>query len=264
MDIDTGSGDFWVLSDQLPIEQTDNHQTFKIIYGDNSGASGNVGTDTVKIGVATVTQQTNGLATHISESFIPTQQKTFFENIAPELAEPVFTADLRPNAVGAYEFGNIDSSKHNGSLTRSPIDNSRGHWEFSTSKFQVGGYAPIDSPNGKAVADIGTNLLLASAAIVNAYYSKVKGAVNDRKWGGFTFPCNSVLPDLEVDVGANYMATVRRSDINYAPIDTVRTKCYGGVQLTPFDIQIYGDILFKSQFVAFNIGNNTLGIAPHL
>ncbi|KAI1005035.1 putative aspergillopepsin A-like aspartic endopeptidase [Podosphaera aphanis] len=300
MDFDTGSADLWVFSSQLPAAQIGNHkvydktksqtftpndgQTFKIAYGDGSGASGNVGTDTVNIGGATVTKQAIELATQVSQSFTadtgsnglvglafsklntvkPTQQKTFFDNIAPQLAEPVFTADLRPNAVGAYEFGNIDSSKFNGSLTWSPVDTSSGFWQFSTSKFQVGDDAPVNSPNGKAIADTGTTLMLTSAAIVNAYYSKVQGAVNDPQVGGVTFPCNSNLPDLKVDVGGNYMATVRGSDINFAPVDNAGTKCFGGVQAIQSNLQIYGDIMFKSQFVAFNGGNNTLGMAPHL
>lgn len=40
--------------------------------------------------------------------------------------------------------------------------------------------------------------------------------------------------------------------------------CFGGLQATTQGgLGVYGDIFFKSQFVAFNIGNNTLGLAPH-
>lgn len=40
--------------------------------------------------------------------------------------------------------------------------------------------------------------------------------------------------------------------------------CFGGMQATPpGQLGIYGDVFFKSQFVAFNGGNNTLGMAPH-
>jgi hypothetical protein len=39
--------------------------------------------------------------------------------------------------------------------------------------------------------------------------------------------------------------------------------CFGGVQAIASNLQIYGDIMFKSQFVAFNGGNNSIGMAPH-
>ncbi|SZE99437.1 unnamed protein product [Blumeria hordei] len=299
MDFDSGSSDLWVFSSQLPAASIGQHTvydssksstfapiegaTFKIAYGDGSGASGNVGTDTVNIGGATVTKQTVELATMVSQSFTadtgsnglvglafsklntvkPTQQKTFFDNMIPNLSQPVFTADLRSNAVGAYEFGNIDSSKYNGSLAWAPIDSSSGFWQFSSTKFQVADQAPIDAPSGKAIADTGTTLMLTSAAIVNAYYSQVTGAVNDAQVGGVTFPCNSDLPDLKVDVGGNYMAVIRGSDINFAPVDNARTTCFGGVQAIQSPLQIYGDIMFKSQFVVFNGGNSSIGMAPH-
>jgi len=41
------------------------------------------------------------------------------------------------------------------------------------------------------------------------------------------------------------------------------TACFGALQATTSGLQIYGDILFKSQFVAFNGGNNSIGMAPH-
>jgi len=46
--------------------------------------------------------------------------------------------------------------------------------------------------------------------------------------------------------------------------NTLVTACFGGVQPTTSDLQIWGDIFFKSQFVAFNGGNNTLGMAEHI
>jgi hypothetical protein len=318
MDFDSGSSDLWVFNTQLAAQSQTGHQvfdskrstsfktmegaSFTISYGDGSGAAGNVGTDTVNIGGATVTNQAIELATAVSASFVqdtannglvglafsklntvkPQQQKTFFDNAMATLPEPVFTADLRHNAVGAYEFGNIDATKFNGSLTWSPINNTQGFWQFSSQKFAVGTGAPMQVTGGQAIADTGTTLMLVNPAVVNAYYSQVTGAVNNQTVGGVTFPCNAVLPDLQVDIGGTNMATVRGTDINFAPVDaTGQSKCllqsqkpcasiltnviacFGGVQAIQGNLQIYGDIMFKSQFVAFNGGNNSIGMAPH-
>ncbi|CAG8984052.1 hypothetical protein HYALB_00002994 [Hymenoscyphus albidus] len=299
LDFDSGSSDLWVFNNQLPAAQQAGHKvfditksttfkmipgaTYKISYGDGSGTSGNVGTDVVNIGGAVVQEQAVELATAVSQSFTqdnasngllglaftklntvkPTQVKTWFDNVMPQLAMPVFTADLRKNAVGAYEFGAIDSTKFNGTMQWAPVNTTNGFWQFSTSSFQVGTGAPIQSPGAQAIADTGTTLMLTSAAVVNAYYSQVQGAVNDQRVGGVTFPCNTVLPDMKFDVGGAYMATVRGSDINFAQVDNTGKTCFGGIQAINSNLQIYGDILFKSQFVAFNGGNNSLGMAPH-
>ncbi|KAL3417798.1 eukaryotic aspartyl protease [Phlyctema vagabunda] len=299
MDFDSGSSDLWIFNTQLSKASQAGHQnydptksstfkmltgnSFSISYGDGSGAAGNVGTDTVNIGGATVTEQAIELATAVSASFVedtnsnglvglafsklntikPTQQKTFFDNALPTLNMPVFTADLRKAAVGSYEFGNIDTSKFNGTMQWTAVNTTQGFWQFSSSKFSVGTGAAMKNPGDQAIADTGTTLMLVNAAVVNGYYSQVQGAVNNATVGGVTFPCDSELPDLNVDVGGNFDAVVRGSDINFAPVDATGTTCFGGVQAIAGDLQIYGDIMFKSQFVAFNAGNNSLGFAPH-
>lgn len=267
MDFDSGSSDLWVFNTQLNAASQTGHTNFNpqkstsfkmmqgasftISYGDGSGAAGNVGTDTVNIGGATVTSQAVELATAVSQSFVqdtasnglvglafsklntvkPAQQKTFFDNAMSTLAQPVFTADLRHNAVGSYEFGNIDATKFNGSLSWAAINTTQGFWQFSSQKFQVGSGTTMNIAGGQAIADTGTTLMLVNAAVVNAYYSQVTGAVNNQTVGGVTFPCNSQLPNLNVDIGGNYMAAIRGDDINFAPVDATGQSMY------PFSFQ---------------------------
>lgn len=85
LDFDTGSADFWVFSSYLRSQQTKGHtsffpnnsptfrnltgQTWSITYGDGSGATGIVGTDTINIGDIAVTQAVE-LATDVSSVFV--------------------------------------------------------------------------------------------------------------------------------------------------------------------------------------------------
>ncbi|KAK0621950.1 penicillopepsin [Bombardia bombarda] len=298
LDFDSGSSDLWVFNTQLSAKSTTGHQvydptqssTFKMIqgakfsisYGDGSGAAGNVGTDTVEIGGVVVENQAVELATAVSASFVqdvqnngllglafsqlntvkPQQQKTFFDNVLPSLAEPVFTADLRKDAAGAYEFGRIDTTKFTGDMAWIPVNTTNGFWQFATSGFAVDGGAVAATATAQAIADTGTTLMLVSQEVADGYYSQVEGAVNNEQVGGFIFPCDAVLPDLQVDVGGIYTATIKGDDINFAPVQD--NTCFGGVQPTTSELQIWGDIFFKSQFVAFNAGNNTLGMAQHI
>ncbi|KAI0481968.1 acid protease [Xylariaceae sp. FL0804] len=299
MDFDSGSSDLWVFNTQLSNQATTGHTlydpttsktfalmqgaSFEISYGDGSGAAGNVGTDTVNIGGASATKQAVELATAVSQSFVedsennglvglafsdlntvqPQQQKTFFANVQDSLAEPLFTADLRATTNGAYEFGAIDTSKFVGTMNWAAVNTSQGFWQFSTQTFSIDGGATQQqaTANNQAIADTGTTLMLADPSVVKAYYAKVTGAKNDAQQGGFVYPCDSDLPNLQIDIGGN-MATVKGADINFTAIDN--TNCFGGLQeTTQPGLGIFGDVFFKSNFVAFNGGNNSLGVATH-
>jgi hypothetical protein len=212
--------------------------TFDISYGDGSFARGPVVTDTVDIGGATVDGQAIGVPDVVSESFAqdihssgliglgfskintikPKRQKTFFDNIMPDLSQPVFTASLRAGVAGAYEFGNIDATQFQGELTTVPVDTSRGFWQFDSNRFVVGNGSEQTATQGSgtAIADTGTSLMLMDDEIVQAYYADVKGSTNSAAVGGVVFDCDAIMPDLQIAVGNNYMALVPGEVMNFA------------------------------------------------
>lgn len=257
---------------------------WKITYGDGSGAAGIVGTDTVTIGGVTVANQTVELANQVSQSFVQdtntdglvglafsklntvndgtkkTPQKTFFDNVMGSLDEPVFTADLDPDGTGVYEFGKIDSTKFVGPMAWIPVKAETGFWQFNSTKFAVGDQV-IENPTGSdAIADTGTSLLLVDQQVAEAYYSQVKGAQLNEQVGGFIYPCNSTLPDMSVAIGDTHMAKIPGDQITFATVDAANTTCFGGVQGNQgAGLQIFGDVMFRAQYVAFNGGNQSLG-----
>ena len=201
--------------------------TFNITYGDSSSASGPVGVDTVDIGGSTVDQQAIGLPDVVSDSFVtdsasnglvglafsklntiePQQQKTFFDNVMADLSQPVFTAQLKGGEVGAYEFGRIDTTAFTGDLATVPVDSSRGFWEVASASAAVNGQT-INIPNGQAIVDTGTSLMLVDDEMLVGYWNQVPDAQLSQSVGGVIFPCNSQLPDLQVTIGDSYVATI--------------------------------------------------------
>ncbi|EED18168.1 extracellular aspartic endopeptidase, putative [Talaromyces stipitatus ATCC 10500] len=257
--------------------------SFSISYGDGSNAAGTVGTDTVDIGGATVQNQAVELANQVSQSFVqdtnsnglvglafsklntvkPNQQKTFFDNIASQLEEPVMTASLKSNSnAGSYQFGVIDNTKFTGSLANVSIDPTNGFWEFNSAAFMVGDNATMQAitTSPTAIADTGTTLMLVSPEVADAYYAQVQGAQLNNQVGGFIFPCDATLPTLSIAVGDNNLATVPASVINFSKVSN--TMCFGGIQSNQgSQFQIFGDVFLKSMFVVFDQRGPSLGLA---
>ncbi|RHZ70323.1 hypothetical protein CDV55_107602 [Aspergillus turcosus] len=293
LDIDTGSADLWVFSNQLPSSETAGHAVYTpsanseflsgyswdITYGDGSSASGDVYLDYVSVGGVTVTSQAVEAAETISSEFQqdpsdglmglafssintvqPVQQSTFFANVQSSLASPVFCADLKYEAPGVYDFGFIDSSKYTGSITYTPVDNSRGYWGFTASGYAIGSGSTV-STSISGIADTGTTLLLLPNSIVKKYYAKVSGATNSASYGGWVFPCSATLPTFTTVING-YKAVIPAKYLNYAPVTTGSSTCYGGIQSdSGIGFAIFGDIFLKSQYVVFDASGPQLGFA---
>jgi len=295
LDFDTGSADLWVFSSLQASSQLSGHDYYKvdpskvksgyswrISYGDGSGASGKVYADKVTVAGVTATSQAVEAASSVSAQFSqdsntdgllglafssintvsPTPQNTFFDTVKSSLAKQLFSVNLKYHAAGTYDFGFIDSTKYTGAITYTPVDNSQGFWGFTATGYSVGSAAAVRS-NIEGIADTGTTLIYIDAAIARAYYSKVSGAKVDSNQGGYVFPCSATLPNFSITVGG-VAQTVPGKFINYAPVASGSSTCFGGIQTNDgLGLNIFGDIFLKSKYVIHDVstGSPRLGFA---
>ena len=295
LDFDTGSSDLWVLGPK--VKTTTKHtiyqpkagdtpvagEAWKISYGDGSGASGVVYSETVNIGSVQVTGQAVEVATSASAAFSggtndglvglafskintvstngkSTPKNTFFQNAISQghLSKPVMGVSLKYKAPGSYDFGFIRS---NASLTYTPVDSSQGFWQFTPTGAEVGGKAISTGSSLAGIADTGTTLLLAPSDVAAAYY-KGTGATIDS--GYYVFPCSTTLPDFSLLIGKTKI-TVPGKFINFDAISAGSSTCIGGIQPSPASIglNIYGDVFLKAAYVVFDAtaGAPKLGFA---
>ena len=295
LDFDTGSSDLWVFSSELPkaevkgqsiynpskssTAQKYSGETWDISYLDHTGASGDVYWDKVAVGpvsfakqgvetaqkvTAGFTNDTNndgllGLAFDDGNTASPRQVKTWFTNVKAGLKNELFTANLNHKADGTYNFGDIDSSEHTGSVTYTDLDSSEGFWGFTSTGYAVGD-AKFKSKSITGIADTGTTLMLLPADVAKAYYAQVKTAVNSDDEGGYVFDCDASLPDFTYGVESSKIR-VPGNFLNFGPTDDDPSLCVGGIQDGGSDI-IFGDMALKAALVVFDAGNSRLGFAP--
>lgn len=89
----------------------------------------------------------------------PTRQKTFFDNVMPNLDQPLFTADLG-ESTGTYEFGAIDGSKFKGELSYVDVDAASGFWQFASPFVTIGGQRVSNAGGSPAIAGMRPSPLL--------------------------------------------------------------------------------------------------------
>ncbi|RQM05608.1 hypothetical protein DH86_00001633, partial [Scytalidium sp. 3C] len=297
LDFDTGSSDLWVWSTELSSSiqsQGSSHTIFnpsksstfknqsgsswKISYGDQSSASGTVGTDNVTIGGLTIKNQAVELANQMSQQFIegagdgllglawgnintvtPTPVQTPVENMIsqddiPQDAE-LFTAYLGSwrdandpdKGESFYTFGYIDQDVVSGqTISWTPVDNSQGFWMFDSASATVNGKTITQSGN-TAIADTGTTLALVSDQVCEQIYNAIPGATYDQTQQGYVFPSSVTadqLPTVTFAVGGKQFA-VQKEDLSFA--DAGNNMVYGGIQSRgSMTFDILGDTFLKS------------------
>ncbi|KAG6012912.1 hypothetical protein E4U43_007586 [Claviceps pusilla] len=293
LNMDTGSADFWTFSSdtdpQMVNDQALYHpehsSTSKLIdgdswsirYGDGAGASGIVYDDAVQVGNMHVPHQAIESATYVSgdlahDNFVsgiiglanssantisPEPRRTFFDNIRDELARPLFTANLRSQAPGNYNFGFIDREEYTGVIHYTPIDRDSPLWKIAVSGYWVG-YSKYQSTID-AIVDTGTSLTLLPQSVVDDFYAQVRGSYFHPELGAMVLPCSARVPDFWVTIGP-YNGRLPGRYVKYARINS--RYCYGGIQSSsnlPFSV--LGDVFLKAQFVVFDYGNAAVGFA---
>ncbi|RDL37557.1 Aspartic proteinase [Venustampulla echinocandica] len=312
LDFDTGSADLWVWSTELPssiTQQSSGHaifdpkksstfkaangSTWEISYGDNSSASGTVGTDNVTIGGLTIKDQAIELASKMSQQFTqstgdgllglafgtintvkPKPVATPVENMITEEQIPqsaeLFTAylgswrdaDEADKGESFYTFGFIDQDTVKASgqeVAWTPIDNSQGFWKFASESAVVNGQT-IKLSGNTAIADTGTTLALVSDEFCDAIYKAIPGAKYDNNQQGYVFPTNTTadkLPVITVAVGDKQFV-IQKEDLGFA--DAGNGMVYGGIQSRgSMAFDILGDTFLKAVYAIFDQGNKRFG-----
>ncbi|KAI5286234.1 Type I transmembrane sorting receptor [Ascosphaera aggregata] len=230
LQLDTGSSDLWIYGEDN--QYIGKHSRYKpskngnkianssweISYADGSGAYGHVWRDTVSIGSISVEEQGVETASFVTSQLVrdansdgiiglgfsvgnhaSPRQMTFFENVVDRLEEPLFTADLKHDAPGTYDFGFVDDEKYTGDITYVDVDSSRGYWEFTVDDLSLGNRS-IATKLG-SIADTGTTLLVLNDDIAQEYFKDVKNLTEVN--GRWIVNCNARLADLTFTIGGH-------------------------------------------------------------
>jgi hypothetical protein len=253
---------------------------------DGSVASGIVYTDTVRIGGFTIDNATVqsaqlvasaferetgltgilGLAKSLPNNVSPPTTR-FLDLLRPELENPVFTADLRRNATGRFDFGYIDTSLASDELTWLETIPESPHWDIELDLTTWKG------ENGTwwynkfaATVDTGTTLLFLPNELASMYWADVPGVRSEEDLSNaFVFPCNMTdeLPDLQFKLpGTEHVITIPGPYLSHSALKASPDFCWGGMQ-SAVNLQstILGGAMLKAVFVAFDLQTNRVGFA---
>lgn len=304
LDLDTGSGDFWVFGAQLSRHDRKHHMVFdpkksstwesipgatwSIQYGDLSSASGSVGTDVVNLGGIEITGQGIELAEKVSYSFVtgpcdgllglsfsslntvtPEPVLTPVDNMIKQgvVTEALFAAKLVAGDAGEYTFGYYDKTCIDGPVNWTPIDKSNGWWQVQSTFATINGKRICREKQNTAIMDTGTTLAIVSDDFLEQIYSAIPGAQNNYELGGWVFPESSAAVTVGIAIG-DAIAQVPAAAVGY-------TKLGHGIHGTGFvygafqsrgemELDVYGDVVLKHMLAIFDVGNERFGWARRI
>ncbi|KAJ6126067.1 hypothetical protein N7471_010560 [Penicillium samsonianum] len=128
---------------------------------------------------------------------------TVWAKLATDLPEPVFVANLRFNDRGRYVFGKIPYEKKDVKFWDGDIEE-KDFWKLPVTSYAIGGIengrkAAAKKTDFKAIVDTGASSLHLPSEIVQNYYAKVPGHIQQS--GQHLVPSGQALPDLVLYIG---------------------------------------------------------------
>lgn len=236
-----------------------------------------------------------GLAKTLPSTVRPPQAAFLPGHLAPLLERPVFTADLRRDGTGRFDFGVVDAGRTRDGVTWVPTDGASHHWDVAFDLVSWGTNTSTSTPstpststtpggnvaggagggNGDtwwhhpftATVDTGTTLMFLPDVLSGMYWYDVPGMrVDPRLADAYTFPCAFAknLPDLRLKLpGTEHVLVVPGAYLNYGPTDAEdEGYCWGGMQSAAgMNVTILGDVMLKALFVAFDMESQMVGFA---
>ncbi|KAI8621033.1 aspartic peptidase domain-containing protein [Chytriomyces sp. MP71] len=291
-DLDTGSSDVWVRGPKCvgdansgcqgsKIDTTDktlksSTTTWKVSYGDGSGASGFVYKGPVALGgvKATVnfgvTTKENGMTGPndglwgLAYSSLNDISGGNFVQAAGITSLAFYFSDSSDGDKGELTLNGVDNSKFSGSLAYIPIT-SQTYYQFDPSgaTFTVNGKA-IGVSDTSAIADTGTTLLLGPQSVTDKINSAIGAGAYDSNSGVYSIDCG-VLKS-----GPTVQFNLQGININLSPKEYVLKQsdgsCASGISsigsLTGGGpAWIFGDTFLRAAYNVYDIQNNRLGFA---
>ncbi|KAG9008067.1 Type I transmembrane sorting receptor [Tulasnella sp. JGI-2019a] len=298
VDFDTGSSDLWVpistcsgcvgplFNETASSTYRATPTTFSIEYGDGSGASGTVATDTVTIagltvanqGFGAVTIESNGVAGPMVgllglgfPAVAASGGNPFFNLVANgALISNVFSFYMARNGGIGSELciGCTDSTKYIGSITYHTLSASatggiQSFWNTPSSGFTYNGGASTGSFS--AIIDSGTTLIYIPAAAAKNLYALIPGSQDASASlgaGTYTYPCSMTLGTIAMVIDSNSYA-LNPSDFNAGPVSNGSSTCVGAIFGDDSDpgLATVGDTFLKTWVSIFDYDNNRVGFA---
>ncbi|KAK4519753.1 NAD(P)H dehydrogenase, quinone 1 [Mucor velutinosus] len=294
---DTGSSDFWVLSNEACISKQycqthhvyqpkksinytpyDSKRPLIIRYGTGS-ISAHIGRDTIQLGSATVHSQFVADAYKITNEFknlpidgimglgLPNLSKTIpskptlVENMVEQglIDRAMFSVYLQA-AGGEIDFGGTDPYNYRGLITYAPVVGDL-YWQIEMTGASFGNYSLASR---YLIMDTGTTLLLVSPKEAEMMHVQIQGARYNND-GTYSVPCHlkGALPELAIQIEGRKLA-VSSNDYVLLPSDSDASMCLSGISgqnTNKPNHWIMGDVFFKAYYTVFDQENMRIGFA---
>lgn len=295
---DTGSSNVWVPSksctncgsgkteydSSASSTYVKNGTAFNIMYG-SGPVSGFLSEDVVSIGGLSVTKKfaevtdVSGLGPAFALSGMDGIVGFAFDTISVDHLTPFFQDLIQNGKVdkpmfsfylsnesgqnGELTLGGMDDSKYTGGITWVPLMETN-YWSVSLKSFSINGKNM--TPNvPMAIVDSGTSLLAVPKDTMKGIADAVGATPFFLNPNEYTVDCSklSSMPSIDVtigDNGASFSLTPQQYVINAGGANEICLLGVTGIDL-PEPLVILGDVLMRTVYTVFDMGNTRLGFA---